>query len=252
MMKTVLIILLGAIGVVCLCLYFVAAPDTQQPPLSAQSGSPAAAMADKAQLHSLQPAAGDPAAPATAATQPASDVSDCTVEYRDYVTPDGNAFSAYTCERDEPLPPHPYAHYDNATLAVMAYGDADAAALLGQRLIRANTERSYDLLLRAAALDGGNVRYLAWLSDQAFGTVAIDGVPQVTNLMRQYELAALAVHLGDTSPRAAYLRTELLRIGLSDDDLTMLDTRVDTLLLAMRDIQQAVQGEITIGGASDA
>ena len=57
---------------------------------------------------------------------------------------------------------------------------------------------------------------------------------------------------GDTSPRAAYLRTELLRIGLSDDDLAMLDTRVDTLLLAMRDIQQAVQGEITIGGASDA
>ena len=252
MMKTILIIPLGAAGVGCLFLFIVAAPDVQPPARPAQSGSPTATAAGAAHRHSGQTADGSGATSTLAGAQPATEASDCTVEYRDFVTPSGETFSAYTCNRVEPPAPHPYAHYDNASLAVMAYSDAAAAALLGQRLIRANTERSYDLLLRAAALDGGNVRYLAWLSDQAFGTVAIDGVPQIANLMRQYELAELAVRLGDTSPRSAYLRTELVRVGLSNDEFATLDARVDTLLLAMRDIQQAVQGEITVGGASDA
>ena len=176
----------------------------------------------------------------------------CHVELKDYVTTDGEMFSAYSCTPIGPVSAHPYADYDNATLAAMAYADAAAAALLGQRLIRKDTRRSYRLLVRAAALEGGNIRHLAWLSDQAFGAIAIDGEPQVANLQRQYELSALAARLGDDSGRADYLKNELVRIGVDDDQLDSLDARVSALLQSMRDIQRTVLGEVTIGGQDDA
>ncbi len=252
MMKTAIVILLGAVCVWGIRIFLATphgdagfAPATQ----TGQTAGPASDISGGPVSRSPNEEGG---ASAAAARSLASNGSNCTVELNDYVTPSGDTFSAYTCSSAEPASPHPYAHYDNDSLAVMSYDDAAAAALLGQRLIRANTERSYDLLLRAAALDGGDFRHLAWLSDQAFGTVSIDGVTQVSNLMRQYELAALAARLGDTSQRSAYLRAELLRLGITNDELEVLDARVTTLLLAMRDIQQTVQGEITIGGASDA
>ena len=80
---------------------------------------------------------------------------DCRVELKDYVTTSGEMFSAYSCTPNQPVPPHIYSDYDNATLDVMSYADADAAALLGQRLIHKDTRKSYELLIRATALDGG-------------------------------------------------------------------------------------------------
>ena len=176
----------------------------------------------------------------------------CRVELKNYVTTDGEMFSAYSCTPNEPKPPHQYAEYDNATLATMAYADADAAALLGRRLIGKDTRKSYELLIRASALDGGNIEHLAWLSDQAFGAVAINGKPQVANLKRRYELAALAAQLGDDPGKAGYLKNELIRVGVAEDQLNSLDLRVSALLQSMREIQQTVIGEVTIGGQDDA
>ncbi len=251
-MKTALVILLGAVGVGYVLLHLASTAGEKQPAASVPLTVPVTQEGDATQPHAPQSLDARSATAQTAPDSPFRTDRNCTVEYRDYVAPDGTTFSAYTCQPDEPAPPHPYAHYDNASLAAMAYDDAAAASLLGQRLIAADRERSYDLLLRAAALDGGNFRYLAWLSDQGFGIVAIDGVPQIANVMRQYELAALSARLGDTSQRSAYLRAKLRELGLSDEQLAALDDRADTLLLAMRDIQQTVQGEITIGGPSDA
>jgi hypothetical protein len=176
----------------------------------------------------------------------------CRVELKNYVTTDGEMFSAYSCTPNDPQPPHRYAEYDNATLATMAYADADAAALLGRRLISKDTRKSYELLIRASALDGGKIEHLAWLSDQAFGAVAINGKPQVANLKRQYELAALAAELGDDPGKADYLKNELIRVGVENDQLNSLDLRVSALLQSMREIQQTVIGEVTIGGQDDA
>ena len=250
MMKTAIVILLGAVGVWCLWLYLATpAAESKHAARPAHNTTPPSQISDR----HLSPTGNDSrVATASTATALARSDIDCTVELNEYVTPSGETFSAYTCSGTRPESSHPYAHYDNDSLAILSYDDAAAAALLGQRLIRANTERSYDLLLRAAALDGGDFRHLAWLSDQAFGVISVDGVPQLENLMRQYELAALAAQLGDTSERATYLRAELLRLGLGNDELAVLDARVTTLLLAMRDIQQTVQGEVTIGGVSDA
>lgn len=176
----------------------------------------------------------------------------CRIELRDYVTTSGEMFSAYSCTPNDPPVPHIYAEYNNKTLANMAYADAAAAALLGRRLIGSDTGRSYELLVRASALEGGNVEHLAWLAEQAFGAVAIDGMPQLDNLQRQYELAALASRLGGAPGKAEYLRTELLRFGIDESELAALNRRADKLLRSMRDIQRTVYGEVTIGGQDDA
>lgn len=177
---------------------------------------------------------------------------DCQVELKDYVTPQGEMFAAYSCSPNQAATAHKYADYDNATLGAMAYADADAAALLGRRLIDKDTHKSYELLIRASALEGGNVEHIAWLSDQAFGAVAVDGEPHIFNLQRQYELAALAERLGAGPDKTRYLHEELLRFGVDERQLTRLNTRADVLLQSMRAIQQTVLGEITIGGQGDA
>jgi len=177
---------------------------------------------------------------------------DCRVELKDYVTPDGEMFSAYSCTPNKFAAAHRYAEYDNETLSSLAYADADAAALLGHRLIDRDTGRSYELLIRASALDGGNIEHLAWLSDQAFGIVAIDGKPQLLNLQRQYELAALATHLGGNPGRAAYLRNELSENGVEESQMNSMHQRVNVLLETMREIQRTVIGAVTIGGRDDA
>jgi len=175
----------------------------------------------------------------------------CRVELKDYVTTTGEMFSAYSCTPNKPTPPHIYADYDNATLASMSYADADAAALLGHRLISKDTGRSYQLLIRAAALDGGKVEHIAWLADQAFGAVAVNDEPQIANLKQQYKLAALATRLGDNPAKTHYLKNELIKIGVNEAQLGSLDRRADALLQSMRDIQRTVLGEVTIAAQGE-
>ena len=172
----------------------------------------------------------------------------CTVEFKDYVTPTGEMFSAYTCTPNEPRPPHVYANYSNETLESMAYSDAVAAALLGQRLIEEDTGKSYELLIRASALEGGNVEHIVWLADMAFNPTALNGEPQIENLEGRYELAALSTHLGHDPIPAAFLRHELVSAGVDEKRLSELDRRADGLLKKMQDIQRTVIGQVTIGG----
>lgn len=175
----------------------------------------------------------------------------CTVELKDYVTPDGEMFKAYSCTPHSPRPPHPYESYSDATLKVMAYSDAEAAALLGKRLLERDTGRSYEMLIRAAALDN-DFTHLAWLGDQAFGLVAINGVPQIDNLKRQYELAALSQYFGEYSGRRDFYRRELSNAGIGADEIASLDERVAELLRQVQDIQRTVHGTVTVGGPNDA
>lgn len=175
----------------------------------------------------------------------------CDPELNDYVTTGGQVFSAYRCTPRTPRPPHPYAHYDNGSLEVLAYADPEAAALLGRRLAGSDPEKSYAMLLRAAALDG-DVSHLAWLADQAFSTVRIDGALQVDNVKRRYELAALAARLGGDPSATQFLRDTLVDAGISAHGLGRLDERVDQLLESVHDIQRAVYGEIRYGGQTDA
>jgi hypothetical protein len=175
----------------------------------------------------------------------------CTVELNDYVTPDGRMFSAYTCKPNEPRPEHPYAHYDNETLASMSWSDAEAAALLGQRLIDQDTGRSYELLIRATALDG-DTRHISWLADMAFNPTAVNGEPHVANLEGRYKLAELNARLGSDPVLPEVLKRELVNAGVGEGRLSELNARADALLLVMQDIQRDVFGEVRIGGQDDA
>jgi len=176
---------------------------------------------------------------------------DCTVEFKDYVTPDGDMFSAWSCTPHGPLSPQEYEHYDDATLEVMAWSDAGAAALLGQRLVERNTRKSYEMLVRATALDG-DFRHLTWLAEQAFGVVSVDGEPHMGNLGQQYELAAVSRELGDSSGRSDYFRQELVNAGADEKQLAGLDEQVGQLLQQIREIQAIVLGEVSIGGRDNA
>lgn len=176
---------------------------------------------------------------------------DCKVELKDYVTPDGDMFSAWSCTPHSPPSPQEYAHYDDATLEVMAWSDADAAALLGQRLVERDTQKSYEMLIRATALDN-DFRHLTWLADQAFGVVSVDGEPHMGNLGQQYELASVSRELGDSSGRSDYFRQELINAGADEKQLTGIDEQVGQLLQQIRDIQATVFGEVLIGGHDDA
>ena len=175
----------------------------------------------------------------------------CTVELNDYVTTDGEMFSAYTCVPSRQSAEHPYAQYTDGALRELSFADADAAAQLGRRLVHKDREQSYTLLLRATALDG-DVRHLAWLADAAYGRYRVDGELQVDNVMRQYELAALSAHFGGDPSTSNYLREELLNSGVSQDQLIQLDRRVDDLLRIASNIQRNVYGEVRHGGQPDA
>ncbi len=175
----------------------------------------------------------------------------CELELRDYVATSGEVFSAYRCTPKAPYQPHPSAHYDNGSLELLAYADPEAAALLGRRLIGSNLAKSYEMLLRATALSG-ELGHLAWLSDQAFSTVRVDGDLQITNVKRRYELAALAAQLGGDPAAARYFRDALIGAGLGADRMAPLDARVDELLQSVQDVQRTVYGEVRYGGQNDA
>lgn len=175
----------------------------------------------------------------------------CRVELRDYVTTDGEMFSAYSCTPFEPRAEHPYTHYTDEALQVLAYADAEAAALLGRRLAGRDSAKSYELLVRATALDG-DPRHLAWLADVSFGLYEVDGELQVDNVMRQYELAALSTYFGEDPESSLFLRDELLRAGVGNERIHELDDRVRELLQTVRDIQFTVYGELRHGGNGDA
>lgn len=175
----------------------------------------------------------------------------CEVERQLFVTPGGETFDAYRCLRQAPRQPHPYAHYDNDSLEVLAWSDAAAAALLGRRLVARDRHKSYEMMLRATALDG-DISHLAWLADQAFSAIRINGETHVANVKRRYELAALASRLGGDPATPSMLRNLLVDAGLGADSLELLDERVDTMLQSVRDIQRSVHGEVRYGGLDDA
>ncbi len=219
---------------------------TPEPALPAAPTTPAVAAAAPSRVDTA-PDSDAGALPA----RPGHRERNCELELRNFVTPSGEMFSAYRCTPQEPSEPHPYAHYDNVSLELIAYADPEAAALLGQRLVGSDPRKSYDMLLRATALSG-DIGHLAWLADQAFSTVRIDGELQVANVKRRYELAALAARLGGDPTAARYFREALIGAGLGVDSMAPLDERVDQLLQSVREVQRSVYGEVRYGGQNDA
>lgn len=242
-----------AVPVAAAALYLAAGPAGNAP---APAFSPAAPAADHPATPKATPAspAGVPAASGRSEVVLGVRVRkdrQCTVEWNDHVTRQGKMFPAYRCIPDGAGPDHGYAHYGNTTLEVMSYADAEAADVLGRRLLGSDPGKAYAMLVRATALDG-DVRRLAWLADQAFSATRIDGKLQVGNVMRRYELAALAAELGDDPALTRFLRSALTEAGIGAEQFATLDGRVDALVETVRQIQRSVFGEVRHGGQNDA
>ena len=175
----------------------------------------------------------------------------CVAEKREYVATDGRMFSAYSCNPIQSAKAHPYEHYDNESLAELSWADAEAAALLGRRLAEHDRRMSYQLLLRATALDG-DTRHLAWLGDITYGELRRNGELQVDIVKRRYELALLGTYLGDDPGLSHYLEHQLRVAGLASQDIDQLDLRAQQLLESLLNIQVDVFGEVRYGGQDNA
>ena len=182
----------------------------------------------------------------------------CTI-VRHYLTqPDGTVVEALSCEHDIPPTPHPYVSYPRAALASLAYADATAAEILGMRLIEEDAAESLSLLIRAAALSGGDPAPIRRYASAYPHPVFIDGVPQPQTIRIKYVLASVEALLqldasmpntGRQNRWAAVIRE------YSEDperELAQLQTRAQDIVAEMRQIQLDVSGLSTIGGAGDA
>ena len=178
--------------------------------------------------------------------------SDCEIRRRYVPTLDGATVATLSCTpvADEP---HPYEHYSNKSLESLAYADAEAAEMLGMRLIEDDSATSLSLVVRAAALAGGDSAPLKRYSNAYPHPVYVNGKPQRKTVRHKYVLASVIALLGDDS--AAAIKWErVIRTHSSDPDqeLTRLQARARGIVAEMRQIQIEVTGTSSIGGAGDA
>ena len=169
---------------------------------------------------------------------------DCTVT-RHYVDlGNGTVTEAYSCVRNEE-PDDDYETYSDAELAVMAYSDAKAASVLGKRLVEVEPDRSRALLLRAAALEPGNVEPLAWLASQSYSLRGeTDAARSAT--ANAYIITQTARALGSDAD-LDWIVEDLRKAGFQEDDITALDDFAKKDLDRVRSIQLDVYGETSIG-----
>ena len=179
--------------------------------------------------------------------------SDCTIVSRYLPKEDGTVIEVVSCERDVARETHPYESYANAALESLAYSDAKAAEILGMRLIESDEAESLSLIVRAAALSGGNTAPILAYSNAWPHPVRINGVLQPKTVRVKYVLYAVADLLQDD--RLAPNQWEsVIRDHSADPDreLAMLQARARAIVDEMRRIQLDVVGNSTIGGPGDA
>ncbi len=168
----------------------------------------------------------------------------CTVT-RHYVDlGNGTVTEAYSCVRNEE-PATEYSDYSNAELAVMAYGDAKAASVLGKRLVESEPDRSRALLLRAAALEPGNVEPLAWLASQSY-SLRGETDAALNAAANAYIITQTARALGSNAD-LDWIVEDLRKAGFEEHDITALDDFAKKDLDRVRSIQLDVFGETSIG-----
>ena len=213
-------------------------PQAEAPPAPALSPAAPVAAADS-------PGAG-------AASDPAPPETDCTITRRYLPAPDGTAIETIACDPLSVAEPHPYTHYTNAALESLAYADADAARILGMRLIEKDRAASLSLVIRAAALAGGDPAPLQLYSNAYPDPEAVDGVPQPSVVRLKYVLASVVALLNeDRTAKNAWEPVIRAHARDPDGELARLQAQALDIVAEMRQIQVEVEGQATIGGPGD-
>ena len=167
----------------------------------------------------------------------------CTVT-RHYVDlGNGMVTEAYSCEPHDKAPDD-YEQYSDDELAVLAYSDAKAASTLGKRLVGTDPKRSREMLIRAAALEPGNVEPIMWLASQAY-SLRGDSDAAREAMANAYVITSTARALG-SSADVGWIVEDLRSAGFSDEGFAALDRYVEEDLRAIRSIQLDVFGQSSI------
>ena len=243
-----LTVALALAGVVSVAV-FLRGTSEPQPPLTPP-------VSQQAESHG--PVVAGPQANATPTSQPAMTESpetemvmgipvlkdrNCTVT-RHYVDlGNGMVTEAYSCEPHDKAP-DPYEHYSNDELAVLAYSDARAASTLGKRLVEADPKHSREMLIRAAALEPGNVEPIMWLASQAYSLRGNSDAARVA-MANAYVITNTARALG-SSADIDWIVEDLRSAGFSDEGFAALDRFVKDDLRTIRAIQLDVFGQSSI------
>jgi len=166
---------------------------------------------------------------------------------------DGTVQEAYSCESVIAATGHPYDSYSNAALESLAFADAKAAEILGMRISARDEAKAISLIIRAAALSGGDVAPILLYSQSYPQPSAVDGVPVRRTVHTQFVLAAVVDLLGAKSGLTATWE-ETIRHYSSDPDteIALLHLQAVRIVEEMRQIQLDVLGHVTIGGQGDA
>lgn len=167
----------------------------------------------------------------------------CTVTRHYIDLGDGLVTEAYACVPHDKAP-GAYEHYGDNELAVLAYSDAKAASTLGKRLVAADPGRSRELLIRAAALEPGNVEPIMWLASQAYSLRGDSNEARVA-MANAYVITGTARALGSGAD-IDWLVEDLRDAGLNDQGFGTLDRLVEQDLQMIRAIQLDVFGRSSI------
>lgn len=167
----------------------------------------------------------------------------CTVT-RHYVDlGNGLVTEAYSCEPHDKAPDE-YEHYSDDELAVLAYSDAKAASTLGKRLVGADPGRSREMLIRAAALEPGNVEPIMWLASQVYSLRGDSHAARIA-AANAYVITNTARALGSGAD-IDWIIEDLRNAGLNDEGFAALDRLVEEDLRTIRAIQLDVFGQSSI------
>ena len=156
----------------------------------------------------------------------------------------GLVTEAYSCTSQQ-TEADDYELLGDSELAVLAYSDAEAAATLGKRLVESNLDRSRQWLLRAVALEPGNVEPLMWLASQAY-SLRGESNAAVVATANAYVITKTAKALGSDA-NLDWIVNDLRDAGLDGEDIEYLDGAARRDLQAIRTVQLEVFGRTTIG-----
>jgi len=171
----------------------------------------------------------------------------CTVRIHYLSNDDGTVSEAYSCEPNEDRTKHPYESYSNEALSNLSYSDAAAAEILGMRLGEKDNDAALKLIIRAAALSGGDANLILNFSNAYPYATAIDGVPVEKTTHTKYVLSAVAQRLGAVENGFLYWHAKVVDISdAPDETLASLDATVQQIIQQMRAIEIEVRGAATI------
>jgi len=250
-MKTKLTLLILAIAIAGVVAISAKTPDAVQRP---QAAAPAAVFAPEssassvAALEQARTEAGGVTVPPQLETEIVMGIEvrkdrGCSVQ-RHYVDlGNGTVTDAYSCVPDRPVVGD-YDHYSNEELRVLSYSDAEAAAVLGKRLVEEDLSESRRLLLRAVALKPANLDPVMWLAAQAYSLRGNSPAAQKARA-NTYVLARTAQALGSVA-NISWVLEDLDQAGFDNEAIARLEDRVRRNLRRIREIQLEVHGESVV------